>query len=193
MKNEAANNVTLTDGGYIGNRNMNFDSGTVQLQLNHKAAGSGMLEMRLGGPQGQLVNSYPIADTAGSTVTAAFDHQNDEIIYGNNGGNNDLYFVYKGTGSLTLNSFKYVTPSSSGTVQSTRTQGGSYLSDIYGNAEKVGDNVVLKGDSSEVAYRNANMGSKGDDRRFMVLRVKSNEPVVMKAIDLAMEMRPSIP
>ena len=136
VKNEAANNVTLTDGGYIGYRNMNFDSGTVQLQLNHKAAGSGTLEMRLGGPQGQLVKTYPIADTAGSTVTAAFDHQNDEIIYGNNGGNNDLYFVYRGTGSLTFNSFKYVTPSSSGTAQSTKTQGGSYLSDIYGNAEK---------------------------------------------------------
>ena len=75
-----------------------------------------MLEMRLGGPQGQLVKTYPIADTAGSTVTAAFDHQNDEIIYGNNGGNNDLYFVYRGTGSLTFNSFKYVTPSSSGTA-----------------------------------------------------------------------------
>ena len=28
------------------------------------------------------------------------------------------------------------------------------------------------------------MGSKGDDRRFMVLRVKSSEPVVMKAMDL---------
>ena len=64
VKNEAANNVTLTDGGYIGYRNMNFDSGTVQLQLNHKAAGSGTLEMRLGGPQGQLVKTYPIADTA---------------------------------------------------------------------------------------------------------------------------------
>ena len=184
VKNEAANNVTLTDGGYIGYRNMNFDSGTLQMQLNHKAAGSGTLEMRLGGPQGQLVKTYPIADTGGSKVTAAFDHQNDEIIYGNNGGNNDLYFVYKGTGSLTFNSFKFVTPSSSGTVQSTRTEGGSYLSDIYGNAEKALDNVVLKGDSSAVAYRNANMGSKGDDRRFMVLRVKSNEPVVMKAIDL---------
>ena len=184
VKNEAANNVTLTDGGYIGYRNMNFDSGTLQMQLNHKAEGSGTLEMRLGGPQGQLVKTYPIADTGGSKVTAAFDHQNDEIIYGNNGGNNDLYFVYKGTGSLTFNSFKFVTPSSSGTVQSTRTEGGSYLSDIYGNAEKALDNVVLKGDSSAVAYRNANMGSKGDDRRFMVLRVKSNEPVVMKAIDL---------
>jgi hypothetical protein len=184
VKNEAANNVTLTDGGYIGYRNMNFDSGTLQMQLNHKAAGSGTLEMRLGGPQGQLVKTYPIADTGGSKVTAAFDHQNDEIIYGNNGGNNDLYFVYKGTGSLTFNSFKFVTPSSSGTVQSTRTEGGSYLSDIYGNVEKALDNVVLKGDSSAVAYRNANMGSKGDDRRFMVLRVKSNEPVVMKAIDL---------
>jgi hypothetical protein len=184
VKNEASNNVTLTDGGYIGYRNMNFDSGTVQLQLNHIAAGSGMLEMRLGGPQGQLVKSYPIADTAGSTVTAAFDHQNDEIIYGKNGGNNDLYLVYRGTGSLTFNSFKYVTPSSSGTVQSTKTQGGSYLADLYGNAQKIGDHVVLQGDSSAVTYRNVDMGSKGDDRRFMVLRVKSNEPVVMKAIDL---------
>lgn len=184
VKNEAANNVTLTDSGYIGYRNMNFDSGTVQMQLNHIAAGSGMLEMRLGGPQGQLVKTYPIEDTAGSTVTAAFDHQNDEIIYGNNGGNNDLYLVYRGTGSLTFNSFKYVTPSSSGAVQSTRTEGGSYFSDMYGNAQKIGDHVVLKGDSSAVAYRNANMGSKGDDRRFMVLRVKSNESVVMKAIDL---------
>lgn len=185
VKNEASNNVTLTDGGYIGYRNMNFDSGTVQLQLNHIAAGSGMLEMRLGGPQGQLVKSYPIADTAGSTVTAAFDHQNDEIIYGKNGGNNDLYLVYRGTGALTFNSFKYVTPSSSGTVQSTKTQGGSYLSDLYGNAQRIGDHVVLKGDSSAVVYRNANMGSKSDDQRFMVLRVKSNEPVFMKAIDLA--------
>jgi hypothetical protein len=185
VKNEASNNVTLTDGGYIGYRNMNFDSGTVQLQLNYKAAGSGNLEMRLGGPQGQLVKSYPIADTSGGTVTAAFDHQNDEILYGNNGGNNDLYLVYKGTGALTFNSFKYVTPSSSGTVQSTKTQGGSYLSDLYGNAERIGDNVVLQGDSSAVTYRNADMGAKGDDRRFMVLRVKSNEPVVMKAIDLA--------
>ncbi|QYR22776.1 carbohydrate-binding protein [Paenibacillus sp. sptzw28] len=184
MKNEAAKNVTLTDVGYIGYRNMNFDSGTMQMQLNHIAAGSGMLEMRLGGPQGQLVKTYPIEDTTGSTVTAAFDHQNDEIIYGNNGGNNDLYFVYRGTGSLTFNSFKYVTPSSSGTVQSTKTQGGSYFSDLYGNAQKIGDNVVLKGDGSAVAYPNANMGSKGDDRRFMSLRVKSNEPVVMKAIDL---------
>ena len=154
VKNEAANNVTLTDSGYIGYRNMNFDSGTVQMQLNHIAAGSGMLEMRLGGPQGQLVKTYPIEDTAGSTVTAAFDHQNDEMIYGNNGGNNDLYFVYRGTGSLTFNSFKYVTPSSSGAVQSTRTEGGSYFSDMYGNAQKIGDNVVLKGDSSAVAYRN---------------------------------------
>ncbi|WP_261301645.1 carbohydrate-binding protein [Paenibacillus andongensis] len=184
VKNEASNNVTLTDGGYIGYRNMNFDSGTVQLQLNHIAAGSGMLEMRLGGPQGQLVKSYPIADTAGSTVTAAFNHQNDEIIYGNNGGNNDFYLVYRGTGSLTVNSFKYVTPSSSGSVPTTKRQGGSYLSDLYGNAQKIGDHVVLQGDNSAVTYRQVDMGAKGDDRRYMVLRVKSNEPVVMKAIDL---------
>ncbi|GMK46423.1 hypothetical protein PghCCS26_35520 [Paenibacillus glycanilyticus] len=184
VKDEVSDNITLTDGGYIGYRNMNFDSGTVQLLLDHKAAGSGVLEMRLGGPQGQLVKSYPIADTAGNTVTAAFDHQNDEIIYGNNGGNNDFYLVYRGSGTLTFNSFKYVTPSSSGSIQSTKRQGGSYLSDLYGNAEKMGDHVVLPGDSSALTYRNVDMGAKGDDRRFMVLRVKSNEPVVIKAIDL---------
>ncbi|MGM0883783.1 MAG: LamG-like jellyroll fold domain-containing protein [Bacillota bacterium] len=183
VKNEEARHVTLTDGGYIGYRNMNFDSGTLQLKLNHMAEGSGTLEMRLGGPEGELIKTYGIADTAGSTVTTAIDHEESEVVYGNNGGNNDLYFVYRGNGSLTFNSFKYVTPSTE-PAASLKTQGGSYLSDIYDNAEKIGDNVVLRGDNSAVVYRNANMGSRGEDRAFMALRVKSDGPAVVKAIDL---------
>ncbi|MBD0381865.1 LamG-like jellyroll fold domain-containing protein [Paenibacillus sedimenti] len=182
-KNTADNNITLTDGGYIGYRNMNFDSGTVQFELNHKAAGSGILEMRLGGPEGELIKSYGISDSGGVAVVTSFAHAEAEILYGSNAGNNNLYYVYKGTGSLTINSFKYVTPSVVPIVTG-KTEGGAYYTDMFDNAERVGDNVVLQGDDSAVVYRAVDLGTRGNDRVFMSLKVKSDEPVDITATNV---------
>src|SRR5690606_13946739 len=94
--NEEAETVTLSDGAYIGYRNMNFDNGIGQFLLNYEAAGAGGLELRLGSPSGELIKTYSLTATDERLKLASFEHDENETIYGNNGGNNDVYFVYRG-------------------------------------------------------------------------------------------------
>jgi hypothetical protein len=175
--------ATLTNNGYIGYSNMNFDRGTRLLQLNHAAAGSGTLEMRLGSPDGQLVKAYPIADTAGGSVVTNFEHEEAEIVYGFNQGNNDLYLVYKGTGNISINSFKYADVPLVAVADPTKKLGGNYFVD-NGKAVKSGDNVIMQGDDALVVYQSVNTGARNGERGFMAIKVKSNEAMTLKVRNL---------
>lgn len=179
----AGETVILSDGGYIGYPNANFDRGTRQLQLRHTGTGSGVLELRLGAPDGELIKSYPIADTAGAMVTSSFDHTDAERVYGLNGGLNDLYLTYKGAGAIGIDSFRYSDPIVAPQADPTLNKGSGYQYD-NGLAAKSGDSAILQGDGSAVVFRNANMGFRNGERGFMAIRVKSDESMTIKAIDL---------
>lgn len=126
--------VTLSDGGYIGLRNVDFDRGIRKFNLDAVTGGGGTLKLALGNPEAAPFKTYLLTSTAGIKGTLSFEHEEEEQLFGRNNGDNDVYLVYEGPGSVTLDTFVAVPAAALASFQPI--PGGNYTHAVSGTVSR---------------------------------------------------------
>jgi|GEM_PF-3328671 len=163
--------VTLTNGGYIGFKNMDFDRGISRFLVNARTGG-GSLKLVLGSPEGTPFKTYELQSTGELMRALTFAHSEVEQLVGRNGGNNELYLVYEGDSSITIDTFVAMPEVSNNDF--VPVNGGSYTYHLEGEAVreegrqgsvKLG---VAPGSSSSVTYSNVDFKTGSPTLRIKV-------------------------
>lgn len=102
MVNE--NSVTLTNGGYVAFDNIDFDKGFQNVDILAKA-NVGKIKLVLGNPTNAPIAEYNLFDTAGDAALLSFNGEEGSGLLGRNNGDNTVYLIYEGDGSVDLFSF----------------------------------------------------------------------------------------
>ncbi|CAH1200584.1 hypothetical protein PAECIP111893_01472 [Paenibacillus plantiphilus] len=171
--------VTLSDGGYIGFKNMDFDKGIHTFNLNGKTTG-GTLKLVLGSPGSAPFKEYALTSTGELMRTLTFEHGDNEQLYGRNGGNNDVYLVYEGAGSITIDSMVAKPAVNASTFQPV--SGGSYAFQIEGEAARAEGKqgsvklAVAPGAKTSVSYTDVDFLTGSPTLR---VKVKSDTDAVL--------------
>ncbi|WP_249898875.1 S-layer homology domain-containing protein [Paenibacillus sp. PK3_47] len=171
--------VTLSDGGYIGFENMEFDKGYRTFEINAASTG-GTLKLNLGSPGGATIKEYALNSTGGIARTFSIEHEEDVPLYGQNSGNNDLYLVYEGDGSITMSHFTGKPAAHTAAFQPV--SGGSYAFNVQGQAvREQGTEGAVKlrispGEDSAVTYTDVDFLNGAPNLR---VKVKSDTDAVL--------------
>lgn len=104
---KGSKDVTMPDNSAISYRIMDLDYGTADLEATLSTSGPGVLEVRQDSIDGPLAASYDLPDTNDASTKVQIQSaklQNNMKLRGKN----NIFLVYKGEGSLKLDSFKNV-------------------------------------------------------------------------------------
>lgn len=171
--------VTLSEGGYIGFKNMEFDKGYRTFEVHAETTG-GTLKLKLGSPTGPVLKEYALTSTGGIAKTLSIKHEEDVQVYGLNSGDNDVYLVYEGEGNITLSTFTGKPAVHTAAFQPV--SGGSYAFKVKGQASmEEGKHGAVKlgvspGEDSAVTYTDVDFLNGANNLR---VKVKSDTDAVL--------------
>lgn len=170
--------ATISDGGYIGFQNMDFDNGYTSLELTlSNSVKKGSLELYKGNPEknGKLIQTV---DISGKKEKVSYDQENKKALIGRN----DIYLLYKGDETLGIESVSFEKVA---TKQSDyeNIQAGDYLQVVQGDVKRTeGNGITMDIASGAYVSYNAVPFLTGPDT--IGIRVKTDTACTLKVDQL---------
>ena len=170
--------ATISDGGYIGYQNMDFDSGYTSADLTiSKEVKKGSLELYKGDPKkdGKLIQTM---DVSGQKGKISFEQEDSKALVGRN----DVYLVYKGNDDLTIENVTFSKTVTNKTDYQ-NIEAGDYLQVVQGDVDKTKDNGITM-DIASGAYVSYNAVPFLTGPTTIGIRVKTDTACTLKVDQL---------